>query len=449
MRLLDLDITNIRLFGENTQHISFSPEKNVTVVLGNNGCGKSTILDTVAVLASSFISVFPNAPKDKSFSDLDIHVDEQGKLASYLSAEAEFASVDKQTTLGVRRFRKGLEKSPNPKVAELKSYAEGLVERVKQGDKEVELPILAYYGTGRGQIQAPERKRGFQRQYERWDCYKDTLDPATNFKRFFAWFDSMEDEERRMREQLRDFDYKMPILEAVRTAVDRFVGDRYKRPRIEIHPLRFALDEIGEHNEKQRELRLEQFSDGYKIIIAMIADIASRMAEANPYNSNPLDGHGIVMVDEIDLHLHPKWQRVVLRQLHETFHNIQFIVTTHSPVVVIGAMDICQIVLLDGQRIFQPPMEAYSGYDVNLLLLSELFGLSSIRSSQWDTVFEERKQLLLKPELNNEEKQRLNELEQQISELSFGSTLEENNLFQKLQAIADSFNGTYKLAGNA
>ena len=86
----------------------------------------------------------------------------------------------------------------------------------------------------------------------------------------------MEDEERRERERRRDFSYHSPVLASVRSAIEAFVGPLYTNPHIAIHPLRFVLEE--KNGEDKRELRLEQYSDGYKIIIAMVADIASRMA---------------------------------------------------------------------------------------------------------------------------------------------------------------------------
>lgn len=76
----------------------------------------------------------------------------------------------------------------------------------------------------------------------------------------------------------------------------------------------------------------------------MVADLAARMAEANPSMPNPLIGKGIVLIDEVDLHLHPLWQRIILKQLNHTFPNIQFIVSTHSPIIVVGASNIAQIV---------------------------------------------------------------------------------------------------------
>lgn len=247
---------------------------------------------------------------------------------------------------GITRYRKGMILPLQSDVKEVKAYAENMRNLIMHGER-VGLPILAYYGTGRGQIKAPERKRGFQKVFYQWDCYNSSLEASTDFKRFFAWYDMMEDEERRERESRRDFNYHSTMLQVVRRAIEAFVDRKYRNPHIEIHPLRFVMDEY-ENGVKKRELRLEQFSDGYKIIIAMVADIASRMAEGNPGIENPLEASGVILIDEIDLHLHPKWQREILRKLHEVFPNVQFVVTTHSPIILQGASDIAQIVVLDG-----------------------------------------------------------------------------------------------------
>ena len=79
----------------------------------------------------------------------------------------------------------------------------------------------------------------------------------------------------------------------------------------------------------------------------MVADLVARMAEANPGMDNPLEASGIVLVDEIDLHLHPQWQREIILQLTTVFKNIQFIVTTHSPIIVMGAANVAQVVNLN------------------------------------------------------------------------------------------------------
>ena len=83
-----------------------------------------------------------------------------------------------------------------------------------------------------------------------------------------------------------------------------------------------------------KQLRIEQFSEGYRTTLAMVMDIAARMAEANPHKENPLDTEGVILIDEVDLHLHPGWQQRILPDLTRTFPHVQFIVTTHSPQVV-------------------------------------------------------------------------------------------------------------------
>lgn len=379
MRIKSLSLKNIRLFGDKPQTVSFDADKNVVILLGNNGSGKSTILDAASILLSSYVGSFPGNTA-KSFKDSDVHILNDNQVAPYLYVSMDLV-LDNGKVCKVSRTRKGWGKCPVSDVKELKAYAEGVQEEILANKAKVNIPILAYYGTGRGQIKAPERKRGFQTVFAQWDCYNNSLDAASNFKRFFAWYDMMEDEERRERERRRDFSYHSPVLASVRSAIEAFVGPLYTNPHIAIHPLRFVLEE--KNGEDKRELRLEQYSDGYKIIIAMVADIASRMAEGNPGLDNPLEGAGVILVDEIDLHLHPKWQRIILANLHRVFPNVQFIVTTHSPVVLLGAVDFAQIVTLNDGKINVCHSD-YSRYDVGQVLLSDLFGLSNLQSATYD-----------------------------------------------------------------
>jgi predicted ATP-dependent endonuclease of OLD family len=84
-----------------------------------------------------------------------------------------------------------------------------------------------------------------------------------------------------------------------------------------------------------KRLYLWQLSDGEQGLIALALDMVRRLAIANPFTENPIkEGIALVLIDEIELHLHPKWQRQVLRRLREIFNNCQFVVTTHSPQVI-------------------------------------------------------------------------------------------------------------------
>ena len=425
MRFNSISITNMRLVGETTRTIEISSKKDVLILLGDNGFGKTTILDAMATAMAPFSAQFPGIP-DFQLSDMDVHINRHGRRAKYLAVQAHFSYDD--TGLSSVRFRKGTENTPKANYEELKWLANQKKEAIIAGKQNVELPVFAYYGTGRGKFHVPERKRGFQQAFERWDCYKSAICPDTDFKRFFEWFDMMEDEERRERDARRDFDYKSPVLECVRRALSLMVDD-FQNPRIMTRPLRFVMDRV-ESDGSRHELRIEQLSEGYKIVIATVADLAARMAEANPEMSNPLDAHGIVLIDEVDLHLHPKWQRTILRDLHRVFPYVQFIVSTHSPIIVVGAAEIAQVVNLNNSANDVVPSVSVS--NVGQVLLSELFGLKSLQSPEWDSKILERDTILAKPELTPEDEIRLSQLDEEMKGLT---SLQDSNAIRSSQLL--------------
>ena len=104
--------------------------------------------------------------------------------------------------------------------------------------------------------------------------------------------------------------------------------DGFSDPQVEESPLRLRVTKAGE------PLYLDQLSDGERSLLAIVADLVRRLSLANPELADPLQGAGVVLVDEIELHLHPTWQRSVIEKLRTTFPNIQFIATTHSPFVI-------------------------------------------------------------------------------------------------------------------
>lgn len=404
----------MRLVGEQTKELVLDSTKNVVILLGDNGFGKTTILDAMATIMAPYSAQFPGIA-DYQLSDLDVHINRQGRRAKFLTVEAELS--DNGIVMRSVRYRKGTQTPPKANYEQMKQMAIAKKNAILAGEPNVELPLFAYYGTGRGQFQVPERRRGFQQAFERWDCYKSAINPETDFKRFFGWFDLMEDQERRDREKLRDFNYKSPVLNAVRRALSEIVTS-YRNPRIETRPLRFIMDRIDQDG-STHELRIEQLSEGYKIVIAMVADLAARMAEANPDMDNPLNSTGIVLVDEVDLHLHPRWQRDILSQLTKVFPNIQFVVSTHSPVIVVGAAEIAQVINLN--KINEDENLIYDHTyisNVGQVLLSDLFGLNYLYSPEWDDKIEERNSLLSKQELTEDEKKRLAELDEEMKGLT-------------------------------
>lgn len=464
MRLEQLTIKNLRLFGDNEQTINFSADKNITIFLGDNGAGKTSILHGCTVVLSNFFTAFPDVSY-KTFTDTDVRAINNSRRADYLQVGMDII-INDNNIIQVDQYKKGNSNdTPKSDLSQLKEYANFLKEKIDTNEC-VAIPILAYYGTERGQINPPERRRDFNKIFPRWDAYKDALEPATNFKRFFTWFERNEDEERREREARRDWNYCSHVLKAVRNALNR-IDERYYRPRILTSPLRFVMDDISLLNPDEKEqykrifsmsippagfegvneVRIEQMSDGYRIMIAMIADIAARMAEANPSPEcsgldDPLNTPGVVFIDEIDLHLHPMWQRKVLRQLHTIFPNVQFIVTTHSPNVVMGALDLVQVVKLEN-GIIDSRIDAaqYAYHDISQLLLSDLFELDNVRSDDYLKIKHERYNLIRKDaivDLSEEERDRLKELDQKISLFDPCEGEEMHRVIQLLDEIANT-----------
>lgn len=432
-RIKRLALRNYRLFGETEQTLNFSEDKNVTILVGNNGSGKTSILDAIATEISTFTSNF-QGQSIRQFSDYDVHINENEELGDYLKVNSDFITRY-NGEIEISRYRQGSTKAPDGVLKNVRSYAETLMQMLANNEP-CELPIVAYYGTGRGQIKAPERKRDFKKAFSRWDAYSGALEANANFKQFIEWFDLMEDEERREKENQRNWDYKSKPLNTVRRALNTFVGDRFSNPRMELHPLRFVMDETLPDG-RTRQMRIEQMSDGYKIVTAMVADIASRMAEANPSMQDPLQSGGIVLIDEIDLHLHPKWQRTIIDKLTETFPNIQFIVSTHSPILLSGALEKAQIMILNAESVTDVQALDYINYDISQLLLSDLFGIDSSRSTKWTPFINEQKSLLEKSIRTPEEEERLKELDKTLSALSYGETLAQIQSRELIQKIAE------------
>lgn len=147
-----------------------------------------------------------------------------------------------------------------------------------------------------------------------------------NIKNFIAVIKNIvEKDSKRLEQALFNQDRE---LEIVTKTIEKFIPE-YSNLRVTRIPTPHMLVE-----KDGKTIRLDQLSDGEKNMIAMVGDIARRLSMANPRMENPLEGNGIVLIDEIDLHLHPLWQRVIVSKLTEVFPNCQFIVSTHSPQVL-------------------------------------------------------------------------------------------------------------------
>jgi hypothetical protein len=191
---------------------------------------------------------------------------------------------------------------------------------------------------------------------------------------------------------------------------------------------------------------ISDLSLGYRALVAWIVDLAYRMFERYPESENPLAEPAIVLVDEIDLHLHPKWQRQLISYLTERFPNTQFIVTAHSPLIVQAATD-ANIVLLrrEGDHVvIDNDVEAIRGWRIDQVLTSDLFGLETARPPEYDELLAERTKLLGKAKLTKKDESRLKKLEAEIGDLPAGETAADVEAMDVIRRAAEVLkrNGT-------
>jgi hypothetical protein len=188
---------------------------------------------------------------------------------------------------------------------------------------------------------------------------------------------------------------------------------------------------------------LRQLGYGYRTMIAWMVDFTSRMVDRYPDSPDPLAEPAVVLVDEIDLHLHPKWQRELIGFLTERFPNTQFIATAHSPLIVQAAGD-ANIALLrrEGDHVvIENDAEMIRGWSVDQILTSELYGLKTARSPDLEALLQERKRLLTRPRLTRADKEKLAEIEARIGSLPAGESFEQAKTLELIQRSIELLEG--------
>ncbi|RZK35515.1 MAG: hypothetical protein EOO57_08965 [Hymenobacter sp.] len=186
-------------------------------------------------------------------------------------------------------------------------------------------------------------------------------------------------------------------------------------------------------------VRLRDMSLGYQTLVVWLTDFADKLFVRYPDSKNPLEEPAIVLLDEIDLHLHPSWQRKLLKSLSEIFKNTQFIATAHSPLVVQAAGDInANVVLLrreGDQTVVVTDIEDVRGWRLDQIITSELFGLETARSPATERKLARRAALPTKTRRTAAEKQELTDLTKELDAEPVGETPSEREVNDVLQEL--------------
>ena len=362
MKLTKITLENYRCY----RSLSVNLHKQITVLVANNGQGKTAILDAIRVALWPYVKrfdlangVFADPANSISIDDVRITkasdtpspatedvLDEMARqMPTLIKAEGDYGKGETSwQRYRVSEAAKSRTKNDKP-CHELMAHAKQLQQAVRNLEAPPQsLPVFGYYGTGRlwKEKRLTEAKKGRKSNDEsiRTFAYRDCLDPASSYRQFEEWFTAA---------CKKVFEYQIQKLQGDTTPID--VGSKLKAP---VEVVRDAVNKVLKPvgwknlNFSQRDkalvlkhdghgvLKAEQLSDGIKNILAMVADIAYRCVLLNGHlgKAAATKSTGIVMIDEVDMHLHPKWQQTVVGSLQAAFPNIQFVLTTHSPQVL-------------------------------------------------------------------------------------------------------------------
>ena len=364
MKIKRLNITDFRGFSQ----VDIELDGMSTVFFGVNGVGKTSILRSVNLLYANIINKVVNRKELRQQYNIELEDIRHGRPSTQIQGDFIL-----QNDVEIA-YERGMERKSG-KRTHTKDSLEGIAESIQAAylsdDRQENVPVFVNYGTNRLVLDIPLRIRTHH-EFDVYSAYEKAIENRIDFRTFFEWYRNQEDAENAIKVEKKDFGYSDKSLEAVRTAIMAMLPG-FENIHITRKPrLAMVVEKDGVN------LNVSQLSDGEKCVLAMFGDLAKRLSLANPNLDNPLLGEGVVLIDEIELHMHPSWQRVILSVLKKTFPNIQFIITTHSPIVLSEVDDSYKIFFMsnDGKETVINDFSRLDGFDINYIL-EEFMGTRS------------------------------------------------------------------------
>lgn len=381
MEIQSLKLTNFR----GIEQAELALDGKSAVVYGINGMGKSTVLQACSILFFRILNMLTESDLGSDgkvkIEDSDIKIGAPAaRISMQLNIDHMVYSYFRSAEQNGKRMHSGgeaksiVDQFRNLYVGQYMSLEEEEIEETDESDRKStrvlvlnnsNMPIYASYGVNR--YVSDRRNKVLKKDIKlggKLEALRDVFDPTINFQLFFDWFRGRQEYENSKRVEKESF--KDPQLSAVREAILKIMDNDFSDIKIKIDNEDAQMVAVKHHT----ELSIAQLSEGEKCVLAMTGDLARKLAIANPSRENPLEGEGVVLIDEVDLHLHPSWQGRMMPLLFRTFPNIQFIVTTHSPKVLSEIKDEANIfeIYQDGNAINVRKQNSMNGWDINHIM---------------------------------------------------------------------------------
>lgn len=366
IELSQLSLLNFRIVDRVNLNLTNS---QVQVLVGNNGAGKTTVLDAISHSLSWLIQrIVHKGGRAKDIDKADISF---GNNDGYSSIIAEIKlNNNNNATIELCEVEEGSVVNKKSYYSEFTKLGQ-LYKLACENDEHFDLPILAYYGVMRVTDINSKDVAEFDETSSieiasRFDGYHNSLTGKADFKSFFRWYKRLDDSVKHEATSIPQTDpnilaslEKLALTdENSRKLLDDLIvslklrqehvesSDAKKRQKIINNAVSLFMEGFSNLNVElkptlhlsvetnNKKINVLQLSQGEKSLLALVLDICRRMIVLNPLSENPMLTAGIILIDEVDLHLHPEWQRNILKKLNTAFPNCQFIVSTHSPQII-------------------------------------------------------------------------------------------------------------------
>lgn len=393
MKITQVEIENFRCF----ERLRVPLEADVTAIIGINAAGKTALLDAIALALVPLLEGTPLRHEGQRVSTLELHRGPSIGIG-LTQADIPIASADAGAPdAAAGRIRFGIVAIPeecSPGTARPGStvlrwttgktlnadspeWVVGLADQVRweappgvgpapmglyapvengEGGDHFSAPAMAYYRDRRNCPPQQALPDGLVELAESAPAFFRAFNAAADYPAAERWFFARENEELREQRAQKDFDFVLPDLAAIRRALAGML-DGIERVYSVEHPPRLKADKRDALG-RMLSLELSQLSAGQRNLLALTLDFARRLSLAHPGWDDPLAAPGILLIDEIELNLHPRWQQTVIPHLRRVFTNTQIIVATHSP-QVLSTLERRQIRVLRDGKLFVPGVETY------------------------------------------------------------------------------------------
>ncbi len=341
MKITQLVLKNFRMF----DRARFLFHDHFTVLIGTNGSGKTTVLDALSILLNTYLqgSGIKTGGAAVKKTDARLIMTEKGGQV--------FRERQEDVWLEATSLLDGTELTWQRYMGDRAGKAKNIVSRgtasrsVIRSGETLDLPLLLYYGSGR--LWDVHRNVTTEKPGSQLDAYRYCLDPKSDQNAFKKWFKKL------AFTQLQK-GTAISALGAVKNAVLACV------PQANDFYHNTEMDQLVLHFENGRILPFDHLSDGFRNMVAMVADIAHRASRLNPHYEGDAARRtkGVVLIDELDLHLHPQWQRHVVADLRRAFPEVQFVATTHSP-FILQSLEPGQVIDLEQSTSVSASMETH------------------------------------------------------------------------------------------